>query len=647
MTSRTARWLSGTQRLVLLVTLASSVLLFLPGLTEPVMLPKATVIVAGAVVVALLALARTAVAGQPVVPSSRLLALLAALIVAMAVATLTSPSPGTSAIGRLGRYGGAVEYGAYGVLLVTVAVLYRTRPLTALTRTLLLTFAGLLVYGVVQVLGRDPVGWSTGSDAPLFSTMGNTNFASAYAGIMIPIALSVALSRATSVSWRVVSGMLVVGGFAYTVVLQAIQGPVIAVVGSSLVLAALVGRPGRALRRAWASRRPLVLLTAVLAGLGGLAAVPLVTFFVADLPRSLHQRTQLWSAAWRMFLDHPVTGVGLDGYGYYFLAYRPASHAQERGLAFADAAHQVPLAMFAHGGVLLGLSYAAFVAAVGVVLVRGLRRTSGEHQLALAGYGGAWLAYQLQSLVSLDVPPIALLQFVTAGAVLALASPPRLVTLGPTVRVPAAQLVAAGLVLALVVPLVGAVLRPLRADVAAAVARQAAGSRDLEESFAWSRRAVALVPFEPSYRRAFGQRLARAGNGEAGLRELERAAELESGSITYARDVVALADELDEEQTELRWYGELAERNPYDVKAVLQEAENDADTGDNRRAQALYELALQAQPNNVRALRGLAGVLVSTGDVSAARNIYERLLEASPDDQAARAWLDQQGAEGQ
>ena len=49
----------------------------------------------------------------------------------------------------------------------------------------------------------------------------------------------------------------------------------------------------------------------------------------------------------------------------------------------------------------------------------GLRRTRGEQSLLLAALGGAWIAYHVQSGVSINVPPLLVLHWVVAGMVVA------------------------------------------------------------------------------------------------------------------------------------------------------------------------------------------------------------------------------------
>lgn len=601
--STTATRLPRLQRGLLLATVLGVAVTIFPGMIEPVMLPKASLAVAGAMLITVVAAVQLLLSGRLQVPWSRPLWLLGGLVVAMLVVTVVSADSATSLLGRYTRYSGLAEYAAYAVLLSAVALLYRRRSLAPLTWTLLGSLLFVLIYAAVQLAGLDPVGWRTfGRNDPVFSTMGNTNFASAYAGILVPLALATALDRERRLRLRALAAVIGVLAFGYTLLLQVIQGPVVALVGSAFVLLAhgdLRSVVGRLARRRWQVAGGLGLLVT----LG--VSLRLAAFIAGDLPNSLHQRSQLWAAAVNMFRDRPFVGLGLDSYGDYFSAYRPVSHAAERGVAYIDAPHQVPLGMFASGGLLLGLTYVAFVVTVAVVLVRGIRSSTGSHRLVLAGYGGAWVAYQVQSLVSLDVPPVALLHFVTAGAVLALAAPAVLRPVGPRVAVPAPRLVAATIGVLVSTPALLFIVRPFAADVAAGAALREARNGNSVAAREWTLDAVKLMPYEPSYQRALGSRLAEV-DPLASQRAYERAATMEYSSVRYARDALRLARQLGDEPAEQKWQDELARRDPYNRTLVAGVAEYHLQGGRVDRSRELYEQLLEAYPNDPVALRGLA-----------------------------------------
>jgi hypothetical protein len=150
---------------------------------------------------------------------------------------------------------------------------------------------------------------------------------------------------------------------------------------------------------------------------------------------SLTARKWYWHAALEMWRQHPLTGVGPGRYGAYYRAVRTGEAAAANN--YSDAAHSVPLHRLATGGLAVALPYLVMVAVVAVALLRGLSRLDGEARLLLAGIGGAWLAYQTQSLVSIDEPALAVTHWLLAPLVVLLGWPPR-----PLIRLlPGARLV--------------------------------------------------------------------------------------------------------------------------------------------------------------------------------------------------------------
>ena len=91
------------------------------------------------------------------------------------------------------------------------------------------------------------------------------------------------------------------------------------------------------------------------------------------------ERTFMWDAGFRMYRDHPVTGVGLMDLHSLYDRYRDPKSAERAGHL-----HSVPIHLAATTGTLGLLAFAALFAALLWCATRGLRR-----QLARGGLGGA------------------------------------------------------------------------------------------------------------------------------------------------------------------------------------------------------------------------------------------------------------------
>ena len=142
---------------------------------------------------------------------------------------------------------------------------------------------------------------------------------------------------------------------------------------------------------------------------------PLVKYFYKP---SVTFRGDYWRAGWRMFIHHPLFGVGLDRYGAYFRQYRDATQEIRRGPdLISNAAHNVPIQLAATGGIFLLVAY---IALTSFILWRGIsaiRSTSGSQQVLASVIFAAWVAYEAQSMISIDNIGIAIWGYVLGGAV--------------------------------------------------------------------------------------------------------------------------------------------------------------------------------------------------------------------------------------
>ena len=333
--------------------------------------------------------------------------------------------------------------------------------------------------------------------------------------------------------------------------------------------------------------------------LGALLAVRVA----ADAADSFVERLQFWQAAVGIAADHPIVGTGLDSFRDYFPRYRPAAHAVLRDYQITDSTHNAFLGMLSNGGALLFLTYAAFVGWTGWTLLRGLRTVAPDRVLALAAFGGLWTAYQVQSLVSVDVPPLAFLHFLSAGLIVATVAPPAtrswrlplpqarhdaLLPRSGAKRRPIAVILLLGIGLTgLLAAWAGT--RPLRADLAAAAGR----GQPVENALRSFDRAVELAPWEAEYRIMQAQAYVKAGDEQAAYGAASAAAELRRGSSKLAVGNVDLATRLDDEDGARRWTERAIERDPNNP-LVLDRAETFyRDAGDAGRATQLADRAQQ------------------------------------------------------
>lgn len=528
---------------------------------------KLTVLAVAGVAIVAVVLWRALATRRVSLPASPFTVAVGAFVLVLVPAALAADRLGPALVGDVGRHTGALPYLLYAVLaLVAVGACAGTRG-DAIAVPLVVAAGPVLVYAALQAVGADPRDWNlVEGGPPVFSTFGNANFFSAWVGIVAVIALAGALRHDWPVPARWPAVAVALGGVVLGAASRSLQGPAAALAGMALVGGVWLWSGPLAAQRVKVGAAVGALVVAgagaVAAGIGPLAGMR------AMAARSLETRVGKWEAGWAMLGDHPLRGVGMDAYGDHFHAYRSADLAAESGLVrTTDAPHMVVLDLLVSGGWPLGLAWLAVTATVAWALVAGLARLDGTDRLALAGLGGAWVAYQVQALVSLDVPALAGLGWVLGGAIVGIATTPDRWTWvlpgAPTAdrrgRIrPARVPVPATAVLAVIA--LGAtwvVTTPLRADLAAS-----GGPRAPSPTVEQLERAGEIAWWDHSYLVHRGETLAR------------------NGAID---DAVAI-------------FGQAQERRPRDLAAAINRANAAAAADDVATADAAWEVALQLDP---------------------------------------------------
>lgn len=330
--------------------------------------------------------------------------------ITLAVAWFATDNKFIGFFGQYGRKTGFLEYFSFIVFFLAAAYLLRLNQLLTLERTIVFLGLVLGIYGFFQHYKIDFVKWNYLYNSVL-STLGNPDFAGAMMAILLVLNFGVAIQTKHQLWFRGIAAFNVLLLAVVIVFSQARQGLLAA--GLGLAFIALVWIHQRNKKAALAlTGLSIFAAIAVLAGM--LNVGPLTRFFYKV---SVTYRGDYWRAAARMFIHHPLFGVGLDRYGANFRQYRDATETLRRGPAIvADAAHSVPLQLAATGGIFVLLAFLALTAFIVWRGIIALRNTQGSAQLLVAIIFGAWLTYQAQSVISLDNIGIAIWGYLLGGA---------------------------------------------------------------------------------------------------------------------------------------------------------------------------------------------------------------------------------------
>jgi hypothetical protein len=454
----------------------------------------------------------------------------------------------------------------------------------------------------------DPYEWSiTSFGEPIFSTVGNPNTASGFISCLLPFVLyesAVSGVRLLRILW-IGSAALVAGSVG---LLLSFQGQVVVVLIAGCLVLRTVGRIGTQ-QAEFVGRSLLSLGLACLLGLGAfvvsttthalilcvgclligvlrevapevgsrqlltlprqailraqvgviaffglVAAFPLRSLIRRQLSDSLVERGDFYRAAWRLFMDRPLTGSGLENFGFYFTQYRAAGHAVRLEESRTSSVHSVPLAMFTSGGIVIGVLFVVVCLIVLLVAIRSLKFRSGD--VGAYWWSVAWMVILVQSLVSVEHVALYLLMAVAGGGLLSI-SRTEVSTNGVSSRVKVSALSGCVLVIGVVLCMLSLVLttRPLRSNALALESSKSLYVRsEIRKGVEQLERASELAPWDFEILRELGALRSATGDLVSASDLMLSAAEISNFNGPLSQDAavaLAAAGRLDESRNVL------------------------------------------------------------------------------------------------
>jgi hypothetical protein len=149
--------------------------------------------------------------------------------------------------------------------------------------------------------------------------------------------------------------------------------------------------------------------------IGTLNKGPLASLLYKD---SVTYRGDYWRAGWKMTVENPIFGVGLDSYGDWYRRSRTIEATLRRGPDItSNAAHNVYLDISSYGGFPLVLIYVALVVMVAICAVKVIKRSK-AFNAGFVGLVAGWVAFQAQSIVSINQIGLALWGWVLSGLII-------------------------------------------------------------------------------------------------------------------------------------------------------------------------------------------------------------------------------------
>jgi len=316
--------------------------------------------------------------------------------------------------GTFGRNTGFLAYISLLILFIASAMSFRAKSTEKLLWALVGTGLVSAMYGVLQSVGLDPYHWAS-QYSPVFGFLGNPDFQSSFLGICGVAIFAIIIRPKERWRLRAVLGVVLVLLLYVILKTKAQQGFLVLATGSAFVLYIFFYKNQRLKK----FTIPYVVLSTLAAGLvltGSLNKGPLAHYLYK---LSVTYRGDYWSAGWKMTLQHPLAGIGLDSYGEWYRFSRTVAATLRRGPDMvSNSAHNVLLDFSSNGGFPFLLVYLLLVGITMRSAFRFIKRSESFDAIH-AGLFGAWIAYQVQSLISLNQLGLAVWGWILAGALIA------------------------------------------------------------------------------------------------------------------------------------------------------------------------------------------------------------------------------------
>ena len=263
------------------------------------------------------------------------------------------------------------------------------------------------IYGLLQYFNLDPINWNNEYEW-IFGTFGNPNFLSAFLGMSVCASLFLLFVN-LGPRWRILNISNVLVAIFCISVSTSIQGLVLVAIGIFSLLVVITFKKSR-----------LIGFTFTLSGAVGGFIASLGLLQIGPFAKYLYQesttfRGDYWRAGVKMAQDNFLAGVGLDSYGDHYRQYRDSTAAARRGLdIFSDSAHNLLIDLAANGGLILLAAYLVLNLIVLKSIYRSLKN-SDRRDIEDFALPVVWLAFQVQTLISINVSALAVWGWIASG----------------------------------------------------------------------------------------------------------------------------------------------------------------------------------------------------------------------------------------
>ena len=310
------------------------------------------------------------------------------------ILTFSGADFGQQIFGTFGRNNGFLTY--LGLMFVFLLGALTSSD-SSIKRFLLgLIFASMVsgAYGILQSMKIDPAGFVS-LYSPAIGFLGNPDFFSAFHGLALIASLAMAVVAGEKGKLRYLFMVSTLLNIYALKIAGAKQGVLVAVIGIAFVMVIVGYQRSKVIGYVLTS---IGFVGLNLVALGLINSGPLASIIYKS---SLEARGYYWGAAWRMTVDNPILGIGLDNFGSWYRRARSLEAYQWLPTQETNAAHNVYLDFSSNGGFPFLLLNLILVALILYSFLAVVRRDKKLNPYYIIGFS-IWVAFQAQLLISIN-----------------------------------------------------------------------------------------------------------------------------------------------------------------------------------------------------------------------------------------------------
>ena len=519
-------------------------------------------------------------------------------VIGLLIATFFSDNIYISIFGEAMRKNGFLPYLALVIVMVSVAFYVRLSNIKILFQVTYFVGAISGIYGLMQSTGNDFIPWNNPYN-PVITTLGNPNFAAALMAVMGVLIFSVLFVPSYKLEYKIVGTIICLLLLLVIYRSNARQGLLSYAIGIGVFLIIFLWDKNKWLG---ISSSLVGLVVATLSILGMLQKGPFEKFLYKG---SVTIRGYYWNAGIEMFQNYPLTGVGMDRYGAFFKQYREQKYSLNHGFEITSSnAHNTFIQFFATGGVVLGLAYLFLNFYILKRAFIGLKDNTQDNRLIIAGVFSSWVAFQAQSLISIDNIGISIWGWVLGGSIVGLSvstQPGAIATSQPTQALQknnASRSLISGSTTLLMIVLVTILYRGEANANRAMINFDLQDARAREALRVYNNDAIGTPLLDPTYKLTAAMKLVAGGFVDEGLAVAEQISQDDPRNLDALNSIATVNEQINKLSIAITAREKIIVLDPWNAANYLQQGKNYKAQGDLVKSSQMLEKILSFASNH-------------------------------------------------